>query len=238
MMVGFLFGFSVLFKTGVGDQSVREKYFSTMSRTLETVIVHGLFFDGILDYLQDCRDDFVGYFGMLLFICVGQYIFLNMLIGVFSSVAADATSEQVDRRAIEYLESHLASILQCYLEDVPRTPSGTEEADRALLGKDSFNLILQNLDVLDVLEACGTDIEGLQSIKDILFPEEKSQISFKEMYEVLLHLRRGKPASVTDVVNLRELFRRRTQELKELFLQRRFLADHGGGFVGPEAKLS
>ncbi|CAK0875293.1 unnamed protein product, partial [Prorocentrum cordatum] len=85
--------------------------------------------------------------------------------------------------------------------------------------------------------ACGTDIEGLQSIKDILFPEEKSQISFKEMYEVLLHLRRGKPASVTDVVNLRELFRRRTQELKELFLQRRFLADHGGGFVGPEEAM-
>jgi len=157
---------------------------------------------------------------------------------VFSSVAAGATSEQVDRRAIAYLENNLASILECYLEDVPFTASGNMQVDRAQLGRNAFNLILQNLDVLDVLEACGTDIDGLQGMKDVLFPQETSEISFKEMYEVLLHLRRGKPASVTDVVNLRELFRRRTQELKELFLQRRFLADHGGGFVGPEAKLS
>ncbi|CAK0848232.1 unnamed protein product [Prorocentrum cordatum] len=80
MMIGFLFGFAVMLKTGVADRVVKEKYFSTMSRTLETLIVQGLFFDGILDYLQDCRDEFVGYFGMLFFVCVGQYIFLNMLI--------------------------------------------------------------------------------------------------------------------------------------------------------------
>ncbi|CAK0848231.1 unnamed protein product [Prorocentrum cordatum] len=93
------------------------------------------------------------------------------------------------------------------------------QVDRAQLGRNAFNLILQNLDVLDVLEACGTDIDGLQGMKDVLFPQETSEISFKEMYEVLLRLRRGKPASVLDVVELRELTRRRTEELRELLLQ-------------------
>jgi len=221
MMVGVGFGFAVLLRTGVRHSDIVELYFPTMTDTFQTLLVQGLFFDGVLDYLVDCSDDFVSYYGMIMWIFVGQYCFLNLLIGVFSSAIAEAAAEQARARETSYLERNLASILECYLDESPGGQpaigtSGQLHLDGSSLDRNDFHLILENLDVLDVLKASGTDIEGLESMEHVLFPRDGSRLSIQDLYEVLLRLRKGKPASVTDVVNLRELVRRQHERLKEL----------------------
>jgi hypothetical protein len=239
LMTVTLFCASIMLRTGVVKQEVRETYFSTNFYSFETLVVQGLFFDGIQDYLADCHKtdpdgvfEWYGYFGMLTWVMVGQYGFLNMLIGLFASTAATFNEQESARQDVAYLETHLASILECYLtdSDIMREAPGARtnnsglfgratdytELDNCELGVTEFDLILKNLDAIEVLENCGTDVESLKNMRHILFPGKTSRIRFGDLYGVILQLRKGKPAPITDLIQLRELVRSRTDHLKEL----------------------
>lgn len=89
---------------------------------------------------------------------------------------------------------------------------------------------MQNPEVHEVLSRFGTDVSGLISLADVLFEERdfdrvstgvpSKKLSFSEFLNVILRLRGGHSARVTDIVDLREYVRHRLDRL-ELQLPKR-----------------
>jgi hypothetical protein len=206
-----LYTFSVVL-TATSDDSgnLRDWYFGSLGQTITTLFSHGIAMDGVFDFLNDLRDNdglfqgavfttftFLTYFGLL-----------NMLVGMFCSVAIETAVNEKDLGEIRYLEFHLEGIVECYMED------GSDQID-----SEKFQLVMKNADVLQTLQACGTDIDGLMMLSEVLFPREDSQISFTDFFSVIVRLRKGKPATISEVIGLQEFTKQKMDKLEELILQ-------------------
>merc|ERR1712222_301628 len=128
-----------------------------------------------------------------------------MLVGAFCHVANEVSIAEKDALQITYLENHLQDTLECYLGE-------TEGAIKF----DTFKLMMQNVDVIEILRNCGTDIDGLITLGDILFPREDSEVTFSEFYFLTMRLRRGNPAGVSEILALQEFMKVKIDRLESL----------------------
>jgi len=126
----------------------------------------------------------------------------------------EVAAVEKDRLEIFTLRERLEDIVYCYMDD-----------DTDHINAEKFQLLLKNTDVLQTLLSCGTDLDGLFMLSDILFPNEGSEISITQFFSVIVRLRAGKPASVSDIIGLQEFTNQRLNAL-ELLLEgeRRFSA--------------
>jgi hypothetical protein len=217
LIAALLYLYSVVLTTATSDESVlKRRYFGSMGQTVLTLVVHGIALDEIGDFFRDLRMN-NGLFQALVFssfVFLTYFGLLNLLVGAFCSVAIDAAAIEEDLAKIEYLHKHLEGIVECYLED------GCDQISSA-----KFQLIMKNADVLQTLIACGTDIDGLMMLADVLFPSEESAISFPEFFIVIARLRKGKPPSVSDIIGLQEFTKQRLDILENHILRGLELTD-------------
>ncbi|CAJ1355534.1 unnamed protein product [Effrenium voratum] len=131
--------------------------------------------------------------------------------------------------AVAYLKNTLLEILECHDKDNDRQ-----------IHRDEFELLMRNPEMHFVLTRFGVNVTDLINLRDVLF-EEKSEnddeeeeedldtnsplpsarrlrkLSFQEFLEVVLRLRGGNSATVTDIVDLREYVRQRFDRMDVRF---------------------
>merc|ERR1719162_975359 len=233
LLLVLLFVFGIIFKTFDGmypDLSTTGK-FITVRRCMWTLLLHGIFLDDISKVMNDIHGaagEFVcGIF--VLFVFLGTFTILNMLIGFQCEVAASVARRDKANAEVQFLRHNLLPIIECYDGD-----------DSEHLDKAEFQLLLQDPQVHDILGNFGTAVRDLLNLKDIIY-EDKSQVvkqrstayvnkggvvddsssaldtrlTFNEFIEVVLRLRGKHPSSVTDIVELREYMRHRLERLEE-----------------------
>jgi hypothetical protein len=203
-----LYTFSILL-TATSDNSpfLRDAYFGSMGHTITSLVIHGIAMDGVSDLFYDLRMHNGLFQGLLfaMFVFLTYFGLLNMLVGTFCNVAIETAVREKDISEIRYLQLHLEGIVACYMED-----------GRARINGEKFQLIMKDADVLGTLQSCGTDIEGLLMLSDILFPREDSNISFEEFFSVIVRLRRGKPAGISEVIALQEFTKQQMDSIENL----------------------
>jgi len=123
----------------------------------------------------------------------------------FCNVAIETRLHDKDIEEIAYLERHLEGVVKCYMDD---------NGDLHING-DTFQLIMQNADVLETLRDCGTDVDGLLMLTEVLFPTEDSVITYQEFFSVIVRLRKGKPVSMSEVIGLQEFMKAKMDQLDE-----------------------
>jgi hypothetical protein len=229
LIAALLYIYSVILTTATSDQSdLKHQYFGSMGETALTLVVHGIAMDGVADFFLDLRMN-NGLFQALAF---GSFVFLtyfgllNLLVGAFCSVAIDAAAIEEDLAKIEYLRNHLEKIVGCYMVE------GCDD-----ISSEAFQLIMKNADVLQTLLSCGTDIDGLMMLADVLFPSEDSSISFLEFFTVIARLRKGKTSSVSDVIGLQEFTKQKLDTLENHILRGLELTDVTDPMVGTGTNL-
>mmetsp|Transcript_117154 Transcript_117154/g.314144 ORF Transcript_117154/g.314144 Transcript_117154/m.314144 type:complete len:490 (-) Transcript_117154:829-2298(-) len=204
-----LYTCSVLLTTASYSQSdfLREKYFGSMGQTTLTLIAHGIALDACGDFLNDLRMHDGLFQGVIFcaFVFLTYFGLLNMLVGAFCNVAIEVADIEKDFGEIGYLHSNLEGIVECYMED------GKDH-----INNEKFQLIMKNADVLQTLKRCGTDLDGLMMLSEVLFPHADSEISFPEFFSVIVRLRKGKPASVSEIIGLQEFTKQKMDNLEEL----------------------
>merc|ERR1712113_335398 len=115
------------------------------------------------------------------------------LVGILCEVASQVARSAKEEVEKTYLETNLLGVLECY-----------DSNDDRQIGIREFLLIMENPEVHETLTKFGTDPVGLASLRDRLFLEESSRITFTDLFEVIVRLRGGQNAHVTDIVELRE----------------------------------
>jgi hypothetical protein len=214
LMAFLLYGCSVVLTTAAAtDDSdfLREKYFGSVGQSVLTLVAHGIALDGVAEFFGDLRLH-GGLFQSVVFftfVFLSYFSLLNMLVGAFCNVAFEVATVEKDYLEIGYLQNHLQSIVECYMDD---------DKDDSI-NRTHFELIMKNADVLGTLRACGTDLDGLIMLSDVLFPYEDSEITYMELFSVIVRLRRGKPASVSEIIGLQEFTKQRCDKLELLFRQ-------------------
>ncbi|CAK0833843.1 unnamed protein product, partial [Prorocentrum cordatum] len=112
-----------------------------------------------------------------------------MLMGTFCAVAGEVAASERDTAQVDYLRAHLESIVDCYIHD------------QGLIGREDFQLIIKNADVHRTLAQCGTDMEELKSLESLMF-ERREEITFETFFSAIVHLRKGKVATVKDIMHV------------------------------------
>jgi hypothetical protein len=146
-----------------------------------------------------------------LFILLSGFTVMNMLIGIVCEVIAEVKRHEEEEADNFYLRNNLLDILDCYDKD------GDE-----CIGKEEFDLLMTNPEVLDTLQRFGTDADGLTTMAEVIFDADTfsglGKLSFEELIEVMLRLKGQNGAKVTDVVEVRKFM---MQHFKELHNQMR-----------------
>ncbi|CAK0883126.1 unnamed protein product [Prorocentrum cordatum] len=197
----------LLTATSHRSEHLRERYFGSVGHTILSLLSHGVAMDGLSELFDDLRAHHAIFeasvFAALVFLT--YFGLLNMLVGVFCNVAIETRLHDKDIEEIAYLERHLEGVVKCYMDD---------NGDRQING-DTFQLIMQNADVLETLRACGTDVDGLLMLTEVLFPTEDSAITYQDFFSVIVRLRKGKPVSMSEVIGLQEFMKAKMDQLDE-----------------------
>jgi len=230
----YVFGIFVCTWTQSGGYPLVKPYFSSLPRSMFSLLVHGTFLDSPSNLLNDMIDSQSPtlLFCFLGFIILSSFTLLNMLIGILFQVVEHVSEAEKLKNETHYLRYGLLGILECYDKDGDET-----------IGKDEFAVLMKNPEVHDVLNKFGTDVHDMVTLADVLFDDttaasEAGQLSFEELIQVVLRLRGARAASVTDIVQLREYLRQCIERLKvELLAGQRILLQNviSRGEVSPTA---
>jgi hypothetical protein len=130
-------------------------------------------------------------------IITSAFTVLNLLIGVLCEVVAAVSEEEKHRAEVKYLQDNLLDVLMAY----------DRNGDRHIKDSD-FDFFLANPEVHDALAKFGTDVNGLKSLKNVLYEAcGEDGLSFDQILDVVLRLQGDNVAKVTDIIDLREFMR-------------------------------
>mmetsp|Transcript_29049 Transcript_29049/g.69177 ORF Transcript_29049/g.69177 Transcript_29049/m.69177 type:complete len:745 (-) Transcript_29049:80-2314(-) len=231
LLLVLLFVFGVVFKTQAKEDFPQlEELFPNVPATMWVLLLSGTFLDSpsvALNEVGATSGWLVALF--LVFIFLSHMMVLNMLIGILCDVVHQVALNEKEEAAVAYLKNTLLEILECHDKDNDRQ-----------IHRDEFELLMRNPEMHFVLTRFGVNVTDLINLRDVLF-EEKSEnddeeeeedldtnsplpsarrlrkLSFQEFLEVVLRLRGGNSATVTDIVDLREYVRQRFDRMDVRF---------------------
>jgi len=191
-----LFFFSILLTTYASDE-MQEREFRSIWLCMHRLLVAGIFLDEVADLLSHMLQfgDVISYVTFVFFVIITQFIILNMLIGVISSVAGDVRGEEKTREKEIFLRSNLASIVECYIQD------------DGWISRGEFRLICNNTDVHKILHHFGAEVHSLPSLEKSLFARS-DYIDFDTLFEAIANLNEAKVATVKDIFHAQDVLKK------------------------------
>eukprot|EP00933_Yihiella_yeosuensis_P039485 TRINITY_DN3352_c2_g1_i1.p1 TRINITY_DN3352_c2_g1~~TRINITY_DN3352_c2_g1_i1.p1 ORF type:complete len:806 (+),score=130.17 TRINITY_DN3352_c2_g1_i1:105-2522(+) len=230
LLLVLLYVFGVVFKTQSEEDEALRSMFPTVPAAMWVLLLSGTLLDGPSGPLND-----VGATSpclamvFIVFIFLSSFMVLNMLIGILCDVVHQVALNEKEEAAVQYLKNTLLEILECHDKDNDRQ-----------IHRDEFELLMRNPEMHYILTRFGVNVVDLISLKDVLFEDKDAAIeafegslcatrefgspvppgakplrklSFGEFLEVVLRLRGGNAAMVTDIVELREYVRQRLDRM-------------------------
>jgi len=222
ILIVLLFIFGIIFKTSTRhNQEVYDEYFPTVLVSMRTLLMHATLLDGPAEVVKLLFEKVSRGLALLflVFIFVSSFTVLNMLIGILCEVVTQVSQTEKAEAEVVFVRNHLLGILECYDTNGDQT-----------IGRGEFNLLMQNIELIEALTRFGTDVAGLFSLADVLFEgpiegavqtvdgvkmtREPKSLSFREFMSIVLRLRGAHNARVTDIVELREYVRQRCDRIE------------------------
>jgi len=217
LLAVFVYVFAIIFRSQSASMTpqLEKTYFKSVGGAMWTLLLHGTFLDNVTDALTLLKSDGGTWLTtvFVIFIFISNCTVLNMLIGIVCQVVSEVKEKEDEKAETAFLKYNLLDILECY-----------DKTGDKLINKAEFKMLMNNTDVREVLSKFGTDVKGLQTLADVLFDSstvesESGCLSFKEFLGVILRLRNGHTARVTDVVDLREYTRHRLDLVEDMIKQ-------------------
>jgi hypothetical protein len=206
LLLVLLYSFAVFFRSQIrGVVSTVDPDVTHLFRNVPHGMVNCLFYGTLLDGPTGVFDALWADAGgvtaaaFVALILTSAFTVLNMLIGVLCEVVSAVSADEKAKAEVKYLQNNLLCVLMAYDKDGDCT-----------IGQKEFEFFLENPEVHDALAKFGTDVQGLQSLKSVMY-ENSDALSFDDILQTILRLRGDNVAKVTDIIELREFVRLRTK---------------------------
>eukprot|EP00929_Paragymnodinium_shiwhaense_P095818 TRINITY_DN5711_c0_g1_i2.p1 TRINITY_DN5711_c0_g1~~TRINITY_DN5711_c0_g1_i2.p1 ORF type:complete len:854 (-),score=141.05 TRINITY_DN5711_c0_g1_i2:45-2606(-) len=233
-----LFCFSIVFKTQVEDSDTEyvKATFNSVPDIMWLLLMRGTFLDDPTVVLTPLRHDSPLRCAIfVLFIFMTSFTVMNMLIGIVVDVVAQVSSMEKEEAAVTDLKAALMELLECHDSDDDGQISKDEwdlmmKNPELRITLDKFGVDIINLmslrDVLfpgdEELDDCDVRHGGISGALGPIFRTQSMAqlsnafcITAGEFLAVVLRLRAGHSASVTDVVTLRDFTKQRFDRIEE-----------------------
>lgn len=241
LLLILLFIFGILFKTQANNTPLQDT-FTSVSQSMWILLLRGALLDEPSETINTVAETSpMLAVVFLIFIFLGSFTILNMLIGIVVEVVHDVSLHEKEQASISSLKASLYEVLECFDKD-----------DDEHIHQDEFELLLRNPELKGILDSIGVNCLDLMSLRDVLFEdkqvaepltsktsksqspcvrgdqsveptpenschqEEARKLTFDEFVEVVVRLRGGNAATVMDIVELRDLIRSRFARLEKL----------------------
>jgi hypothetical protein len=199
LLTVIVYVFSIAFVQLSSGTALGNKYFSddddlpSISAGMFTLVVHGTLYNELADFARMCFKEHV-LFGLtlVLFLVVGPWTVMNMLVGVLVQVVdivAAAEEDMATRRLV--------------IDQLMEAMVKLDENGDEILSQDEFTGLLQMPEVVSVFNEADIDVVALAKDPDIVFAGEQ-ELSFKDFFAEVLLLRGNNAATVKDIVQLRK----------------------------------
>lgn len=193
LLAALMFGFGVSFTQLCKETGLEEIYFPSLTGSLHTLMVAGLFPD-LETISKDINSESLFFWLLfILYLIVTSICVLNLLIGVLVEVVK--SSSLIERDAMD-----VAYVKQVFVETLDL--SDMEDITHVDVSKEELLRLLQAPEILDALTRVGIDVFGLVDLMDFIFI--KGAVSVPDLLETVLQLRSSADVTVKDVVEVRK----------------------------------
>lgn len=236
----YVFGIMFKHQAGTARGPLGKPLFETVPNAMWDLLLHGTFMDDVALFLNSLSEDSYLLAALfMVFILLSNYTIMNMVIGIICEVVAQVSRVEKEESAVAYLKHTLLDILECHDKDDDRHIH--EDEFELLMRNPEIHFILTKfgVDVNDMVslkevlfdkgrppaEDTGGSTLGSRSRSSVdsvgTLPSTISttscavkRLSFGTFLELVLRLRGGNDAKVTDVVELRDFFRQRLRRIE------------------------
>jgi len=223
LLVVLLYVFAIVLKQASIQTPTGDEFFSTVPRSMNKLIVYGIFYDGVGDLVDSIvQEDGTGTAVLLLgclylFVLMASLTVMNMLIGVLCEVVSAVAKTEHEEIAITYLKDNLSPAVKaiCQVdEDIT--------VEDVKISKQNFLNIMRDQKNARLLEHVEVDIFALIDLVDTIFEadptlpvDEEPCLTFQEFIEVMLEHRSTENCTVKDITDLRKYIRQRTERFDQ-----------------------
>lgn len=218
LLIIFMYVFAIIFRQQTAGNEALEDYFGSMGLCFWTLLLQGTLMDGIGDILNDIMAESIPMTVVfMLFVLIGNFTILNMLIGVLCEVVSAVGESEAEKMTVQYAKDSFLEVLW----EMDADGSGT-------ISEREFILFVNNPVCAQPLEELGVDKEGLLSVADVIFEggnkkedagEDAPVVTFGEILENILTLRSSNTAVVKDVVDFRKFLSSGHKEMHGALVQ-------------------
>lgn len=219
LLLVFMYIFSIIFRQQADGNEVLGDYFGTMGLCFWTLLMQGTLLDDITGVLTEVKDDSPHLaIIFLLFVLIGNFTVLNMLIGVLCEVVSAVAAAEKEKTSIEFARDSFIAVMT----EMDADGSGTMSIDEfeTFVRDDRIQKAFEELDVdPDVLVELSVCIfEGEQrkvsgvTLDDLSKAEKGVTLEFGEVLEQIMMMRFSNVAMVKDITLLRKYIQGFTNE--------------------------
>eukprot|EP00415_Alexandrium_ostenfeldii_P000404 UN0404 len=209
MLTLIIYIFGLAFASLAVGTSLGSQYFSSVSHSMNTLLLHGVFLEDIPDVFNACGEESFVYFGvLLLFVLMASFLVVNMLIGVMVETVHVVSMVEREQLSVTFTKDKLLNMLQTTNLDA----NGDNKISKAELGA-----LLQIPEAVRALQELGVDAVALVDLAGYVF-QESAELCFPAFMDMVLQLRGNNKATVKDIVDLRKCMRQEIHKLNKLVL--------------------
>lgn len=188
-IVIYIFGVAFAQLTA-GTRSGAE-YFSSVPKSMSTLLLHGCFGEDLPDVVYSIGDENIFLAGLFLFfVLVASLTILNMLMGVMVEVVSNVAKDEKATLAAEFVR-----------EQLEQSWADLNDDDDNVITKAEFETLLDKPKAAKALFDVGVDVVGLVDLADFLF-QSSGQLTFDEFMDMILYLRSSNTATSKDIISL------------------------------------
>lgn len=199
LLLFVLYIFGITFSQILQGSNSGSVYFSAVLHSMNTLFLKGALLDNMSD-LVNCLMDDNQYAMIALFYCVvvlANITLMNMLTGVLVSVISAVAEAEHEAILLDNVKDILMQVL-----------ISSDKNDDTLVNKTEFFSMFHSKMVVSALSEVGIDVFSLPKMAEILYDELESDgkqgLTFEELMEFLLKMRRQNVTTVKDLVDLKK----------------------------------
>jgi len=172
---------------------VAEVYWHTVPESMKTLLLHGCFFEGLPDVVNETGRESLFYGAVVIvFVWLAAMTIMNMLVGVLVQVVSSVAAIEQEVSNCEYVKVKMIEALRVI---------GAENSEN--ISREDFSKLLSLSKPTRALQDVGVDVVGLIDFTDFIF-RDCDTISLQTFMCTVLQLRGTNMATVKDVVDLRK----------------------------------
>jgi hypothetical protein len=218
LLLIMVYVFAIAFRYMTVDTELGREQFPDVFKSMRFLTLYATMPDAFW-FVEAAEDESKGGNVMIgtlaaVFVMFSGLALLNMLIGVLCEVIGVVAALEKEEGRVTLVKDHLIEVLRT---------SGIDTNSDGLINKMEFQNMLLNATVVKVLREVGVDPVGLIDFVDYIFSgdfdQEDHGLTFDKLVELICELGGSNPATVKDVVDMRQVVIRHLVNIEEMIVE-------------------